>query len=171
MQTHAEAIKAHWLCGKVRKYWMDPSAAQEIADLANYKIIAHPAANDIMPGINSVARMIETDRLFVAAHCVNTLKELAAYQYPEKSDGRNTNDKPLDKLNHAMDALRYAIFNEETSRQNLPFITQDDSGRLIIHGASPDEASNKLEDWVKMRGYNEYGQIEDDDGREYGEFD
>lgn len=174
MQTHAEAIKGHFLAGRVNKYWMDPSAAQESAELANYKIITYPAQNEILAGINSVARMIETDRLFIAQHCVNTLKEMAAYQYPDRKStngpAKNTNDKPLDSMNHAMDALRYAIYNEEMSASNLPYITQDENGRLLIHGVDPDEMSNKLEDWVKMRGYNPVGQLEEDDDRGIWEY-
>lgn len=163
MENHAESIKrGRWENHTIRR-WMDPSAAQEAADLDRLHIQTNQAKNDIRAGINSVARAIELDRLFIARHCRNTLNEITQYQYKER-DGKNSGEEPIDKYNHAMDALRYVIYSEEGYLRNHPFVTSDESGNLTLHQPPPDFFSSKLEDWIRMKGYNPVGEIEDDGG-------
>ena len=158
MENHAINIKKHFLNGQVLRRWMDPSAAQESYDLNAQKINTFPAKNDIRAGINSVARMIELDRLFITRNCINTLREIGQYQYKEKND-KNVGEEPQDINNHCMDALRYTIYSEEGHSSKHPFAITHDNGTMELIGVDVDPNSTKMEDWIKMKGYNEIGEI------------
>jgi PBSX family phage terminase large subunit len=163
MESHAGAIKKGYLDKQAIRRWMDPSAAQAQADLAALGVNTYPAKNDIQAGINSVSRCFETDRLFITRHCINTLKEIGQYSYPDKGS-RNKGEVPIDAFNHAMDALRYIIYAEDGYGKHHPYLTQNDDGSIRLEGSEHlDPASNKLEDWVRMRGYNELGSVGGDE--------
>lgn len=162
MESHAGAIKRNWLDKGCIRRWMDPSAAQASADLNSLGVVTYPAKNDIQAGINSVSRCFETDRLYITRNCINTLKEIGQYSYPDKGS-RNKGEVPTDAFNHAMDALRYIIYAEDGYGKHHPYLAQNDDGSVRLLGSEdPDPKSNKLEDWVKMRGYNEYTEIPDE---------
>jgi hypothetical protein len=103
------------------KWWADPSQPARIKALKNAGCRIEGAENDIEDGVSSVAdRLIMrlTDdgtrytKLFVDPKCRNTISEFGMYR--RKRDPRNTErvlDDIEDKNNHAMDALRYAVFN------------------------------------------------------------
>lgn len=161
MEQHAGAIERGYLNKKLIRRWMDPSAAQASADLASLGINSFPAKNDIQAGINAVSRCIEEGRLFISRNCVRTLGEIGMYSYPDKGS-KNKGEVPVDAWNHAMDALRYVIYAEEGYGKHQPFLTLGLDGKMRLEGTDePDPRSNKLEDWVKMRGYNEFTEIDD----------
>lgn len=162
MESHAKSIKGHYLNGHTIRRWMDPSAAQESFDLNSLGVMTYPAKNDIRAGINSVARMIELDRLFITRNCVQTLKEIGQYQYKERKD-RNSGEEPQDVNNHCMDALRYVIYSEEGYKQNHPFAITHDNGTMELIGLNVDPTSNKMEDWIKLKGYNPVGELDLED--------
>lgn len=63
----------------------------------------------IIAGIDAVNRRILSGKLFVLREaCPATIAEASVYTYPEK-DEEIIGDKPVDKDNHAMDALRYMV--------------------------------------------------------------
>lgn len=161
MESHAMSIKRGFLNPKTIRRWMDPSAAQASADLNSLGIVTFPAKNDIQAGINAVARCFETDRLFITRGCVKTLTEIGQYCYSDKGS-RNRGETPVDAFNHAMDALRYIIYAEDGYGKHHPFLAQNDDGSMRLLGQEdPNPKSNSLEDWVKMRGYNEFTEIPD----------
>ncbi len=161
MESHAANIKRGYLEKKVIRRWMDPSAAQAQADLAALQINTYPAKNDIQAGINAVSRCFEENRLFISRTCVATLKEIGQYAYPDKGS-KNKGEVPIDAWNHAMDALRYIVYAEDGYGKHHPYLVQNDDGSLKLEGIeSADPYSNKLEDWIKMKGYNEFTEIED----------
>ncbi len=70
-----------------------------------------PAPKAIQEGINAVQDRLRPDaegkaHLLIHDCCVNTLREFGAYKYPPGA----IRDLPEDKDNHAMDALRYAVY-------------------------------------------------------------
>lgn len=160
MEQHAGAIGRGYLDKKVIRRWMDPSAAQAQADLAGLGVNTYPAKNDIQAGINAVSRCIEEGRLFISRNCVRTLGEIGMYAYPDKGS-KNKGEVPVDAWNHAMDALRYVIYAEEGYNKHHPYLAMGPDGKLTLEGLDePNPKSNRLEDWVKMRGYNEFTHIE-----------
>lgn len=160
MESHAFSLKANWLANQVTRRWMDPSAAQESADLNAQGVASFPAKNDIRGGINSVARLIEMDRLFVGQNCVNLLREISMYHYKD-STSRNAGEVPVDKDNHCMDALRYVIYSEDGYQQSHPFIVQNDNGIISLHGT---KSPQSLDDWIAIRNAYPVGNIMGDEG-------
>jgi hypothetical protein len=101
-------------------WYADPSRPDAIEMLRRSGIRMQGAANAIEDGILTVATMLvrrgepgnERSRLYIAPGCKNTIREFGMYR--RKRDVRNRDqilDDPEDKHNHAMDALRYAIFS------------------------------------------------------------
>ena len=52
-------------------------------------------------------------RLYVTSNCINTIKEFKSYKYPEKGG-----DRPVDRDNHLMDALRYVLYTVDQNGGN-----------------------------------------------------
>jgi hypothetical protein len=102
---------------KYLNMWFDPSQPEVIKTYKRYRLPARGADNSMFLGIRSVASllMVKNDgkpNLFIVAEdCPNTIKEFEAYRWKENRDGQTT-EEPIDKNNHAMDSLRYAIFNQ-----------------------------------------------------------
>jgi hypothetical protein len=82
----------------------DPSAALQIQELhrADFKI--RPSNNSLDPGIQAVTNRIESGRLkILRSACPHLLTEAQLYQFDADTQ------EPIDKDNHALDALRYLI--------------------------------------------------------------
>lgn len=84
--------------------YCDPAEPANIEQFRRDGLAARKAENDVTPGIQHVAS--KADELRVAAHCQNVRNEFSQYQYKDGGDG----DRPLKQHDHAMDALRYALF-------------------------------------------------------------
>lgn len=95
---------------------------QAAYELGYYDINGTNAIKDVKPGIFKVGQYLHPDsrlvnpftghepspRLFIAARCTNLIRELSTYKWAKDRYGVATGD-PVDKDNHAPDALRYAI--------------------------------------------------------------
>jgi PBSX family phage terminase large subunit len=67
----------------------------------------HPGERDIFDGTNTVRNLIFQNRFYVFDECPTVLKELRLYRYIEK--GWERQEKPEDKNNHTLDAIRYVL--------------------------------------------------------------
>lgn len=81
--------------------------ASERADLAKCGIRTRRANKDVLPGVRSVVENLRLQgdgrpRIYVHPRCTNLLGELGSYQWGKNSE-------PVDKNNHALDALRYFV--------------------------------------------------------------
>lgn len=107
-------------------WWADPSRPGSIKSIGSLGIDIRPADNAIEDGVGSVANKLMirgqldeengTDarwaHLYVDPSCRNTLREFHEYRRKRDPDNRDLYlEKIEDKNNHAMDALRYGIFN------------------------------------------------------------
>lgn len=150
LDSVANSIKTSPWDKYVIRRWHDPSGAQERADLLDrHGIGTYPARNDIVAGINEVEKLFEQNRIFIAQNCVNTLSEITQYHFTQRTD-RNSGEEPVDAFNHAMDALRYAIFSESRYGVAHPVVRVDDYGRLQIDEGGHNYMSERLEDWIKF---------------------
>lgn len=66
--------------------------------------------------INQGIDLLRRYKLHVTDNSPNVIKEMRNYKYIEDKDGNLTN-KPIDKFNHACDAIRYSVINK-LSRPN-----------------------------------------------------
>ncbi len=88
------------------RFEVDPSAAGYIASLRAAGIPAYGAKNDVPTGLDAVrdSLVVPADgrpRQTVSPRCFNTKREYETYENKEGTD------TPIDKHNHALDAVRY----------------------------------------------------------------
>lgn len=105
---------------EVSRWWCDPSEPEHITQMHQNGIPeARAAANDVQPGIEAVATMLQPVKLkgapgrgepalFIHRGCRNLRDELSSYRY------RKGSEKPVKEHDHACDALRYLVFSEHT---------------------------------------------------------
>lgn len=89
----------------------DRQSKQLISELVNAFGLGQVsgAPNDIESGLKRLYELFQTGRLKIFRNCRHLIEELANYHYPAPNDDKPTKDKPVDKDNHAIDALRYAF--------------------------------------------------------------
>lgn len=97
----------------------DPADKQSRIDLAFLGLPTMKAKKDIVPGINSVGVRLEATperpvRLYIMRICTNLIREIEGYRWDEReSKVKDKPNLPLDKDNHALDALRYICYGLE----------------------------------------------------------
>ena len=95
--------------------WADSAEPKSIEELHRFGWNIKPTAkgqDSIMAGIDILKR----HRIFVTKSSTNLIKEMQNYSWQEDKNG-NLLNRPVDKWNHAIDAIRYATFNR-MSRPN-----------------------------------------------------
>jgi phage terminase large subunit len=65
---------------------------------------------------------VKTVMVHINPECVNTKMEIQSYKYAKDRDG-NIEEKPVDKFNHAMDAMGYCVYGELGGLTGNPFST------------------------------------------------
>jgi PBSX family phage terminase large subunit len=122
---------------------IDPESPEGIRRLSNNGVIGITAYNDIQTGIEAVAQRLRRNTLKIFRDClvevdpelearkkVTTIdEEFDSYHYPaeEKQDERDKNytEKPVDKDNHALDALRYGVAYVDQLAVTMTELTAD----------------------------------------------
>lgn len=150
LDSVANSIKSSPWDKYVIRRWHDPSGAQERADLLDrHGIGTYPARNDIVGGINEVEKLFEQNRIYITQNCIHTLAEITQYHFKQR-DQLNSGEEPVDAFNHAMDALRYAIFSESRYGVAHPIVRVDDYGKLQVDDGGASYNSAKLEHWINF---------------------
>ena len=127
---YADDVEA-WL-GDVRDrvtIYLDPAAASFILQLRSRGLHVIEADNAVLDGIQLISRLLADDKLFVHESCIHLRREFASYVWDQKAQQRGE-DKPLKKNDHALDAVRYALY---THLQNPPM---DEEVRRLFKGVS-----------------------------------
>jgi len=95
---------------RVRTCWCDPSRPEYIAELRNRGLDARKGKRELDPGIAAVNLLLDEGRLLVDFNaCPETVREFEVYHYEEDDMGTVLKNRPTDRDNHTMDALRYMI--------------------------------------------------------------
>jgi phage terminase large subunit len=76
------------------------------------------AKNDVLEGIRATASLFIAGELIISSKCKNLIKEIQGYVWDEKSV-KLGEDKPLKQRDHALDALRYAIYSHWGHKSTL----------------------------------------------------
>ncbi|MBQ3252149.1 MAG: PBSX family phage terminase large subunit [Oscillospiraceae bacterium] len=88
----------------VEQVVIDPSAASFIAVVRKAgRFRVRRANNEVLPGIQMVARLLQTGRLQIGADCKAAIREFSLYCW--QSTGER--DQPVKENDHAMDDIRY----------------------------------------------------------------
>lgn len=85
--------------------YADHAEPARIEEIYRAGFNVHPANKEVVVGIDVVKRY----RLHITSRSVNLLREIKQYKWKQDKNG-HVLDEPLKFLDHALDALRYAIF-------------------------------------------------------------
>jgi phage terminase large subunit len=104
----ADILKSQGVDSRDRIY-ADSAEPKSIEELHRSGFNIHPTykgADSINVGID----MLKRYKLYVTSDSSNVTKEMRNYKWAQDKNGRLLN-KPVDAFNHAIDALRYAVYN------------------------------------------------------------
>lgn len=121
-QTTEQIAQIVALTGANRVY-PDPAEPDRIEILRRSGLNCLEVSKDIEAGIDKVRELLKQGRLYISSKCVNLLWELETYHYPEKKFGQNEKEAPVKENDHLLDALRYALYNNNIVSRPLNFNT------------------------------------------------
>ena len=102
----------------IRAFYPDPAEPDRIEEMRRAKLAVREVNKDIKGGIDKVRSLIRRTQLFVFRGCINTIDEFETYSYPDTKEGDLPDEKPLEGNDHALDALRYALYTQDPTRGN-----------------------------------------------------
>lgn len=83
---------------------IDPSASSMISVINNHdKYAVRKGDNDVIAGIQTTAKLFNTNRLFISSKCQRLIQELQVYSWDKEAK----EDKPIKQNDHGCDAIRY----------------------------------------------------------------
>lgn len=95
--------------GRTSEIFADCAEPKTIEELCRAGYNVKPSDKDVTEGIRKVKSM----PLYITERSVNLIKELKAYKWKTDKDGKVL-DEPVKFNDHALDALRYAVFTKLT---------------------------------------------------------
>lgn len=101
-----------FIAGKSPIIYPDIEAASFVAQLRKDGVAnLRETDKSVLDGIRTVSSMLANNRLFfLEGKCPHTLEEIVGYVW-DPAKQKKGEDAPLKQADHAMDALRYAVFN------------------------------------------------------------
>lgn len=108
---YAEDLKRFIENRAISGIYLDPSAASFRAELIRSGVDnIIDAENEVNDGIRFVAKLLSNGTFKICRKCRNLIAEFQSYVWDEKSLKSGV-DKPKKENDHALDALRYALFS------------------------------------------------------------
>jgi phage terminase large subunit len=107
--TTTDLIEQYKILGidRHKEIFCDAAEPKTIEELRRAGFNAKPADKDVTEGIRKVKAM----PLYITPKSVNLIKELRSYKWRTDKDGKVL-DEPVKFMDHASDALRYAVFTK-----------------------------------------------------------
>ena len=106
---HALEMNDRW---GVRTWYCDSARPEYIQELRNAGLDARKGKKELDPGIAAVHNAIAKGLLVIDFNtCPHLVDEAESYHYEEDDFGAVLKDRPIDKHNHCMDALRYMVYS------------------------------------------------------------
>lgn len=93
-----------------KKIFIDPSAADLIAQCEELKLPVEKADNKVEPGIGKVKSMLDRKQILICDNCKNLIREIQAYRYQRDKSNQNLPEQPIKLDDHSVDALRYGVY-------------------------------------------------------------
>lgn len=95
----------------------DSAEPKSIEELRRLGCIIKPAVKG-QGSINAGISLIKEFDIIVSKESINLAKEYSTYYWTELKDGTIIN-KPIDRNNHLMDAMRYAVYSQYSKRNDF----------------------------------------------------
>jgi hypothetical protein len=109
-------------------WYADPSGPAEMASLRRKGLNIRPGNNNLRTGIALVSSRIRTGKLrILRSGCPNLIRESALYRYDAEGS-----EKPVDRDNHALAALRYLVASLEPTAKSVATPTSANTTLLPI---------------------------------------
>lgn len=96
---------------------IDPAAAHFQEELFKIGITTWHADNDVLGGIATMARLLDTQKLAVTDRCEGFLSEVTEYRWSDKATSQG-HDEPIKEDDHSLDGARYIL---HTARQSYEY--------------------------------------------------
>ncbi len=90
---------------KNAEIYADSAEPARIEEIARAGFNIYPAKKDVKDGIDFLKRKM----IYLYKDCTNTIKEIQMYKWKENKNGEIL-DEPVKFNDHAMDAMRYAVY-------------------------------------------------------------
>lgn len=104
----------------VRGVIVDPSAASFIEVIRRHRRFpVRKAKNDVLPGILTTARYLQTGVIRIHRDCEAARREFGLYRWDEKA----AEDRPIKENDHAMDDIRYFAYTVLREKADRPKYT------------------------------------------------
>ena len=116
-------IKREFGAYPIKMIYLDPAAASFEVELRRAKLPVQQAKNEVIDGIRFVASLFTNGDLIIIDRCFHLIKEIEGYIWDIKS-ARDGVDRPLKQRDHAVDALRYALFTFGGHKMNIQVQTK-----------------------------------------------
>jgi len=88
----------------------DPAEPDRIEEMQRAGLNCREVNKDITSGVDRVRELFKQQKIKIHKNCQNLIWELETYHYPESKLGYNNQEKPIKENDHAIDALRYALY-------------------------------------------------------------
>lgn len=124
--TNEELIEKlkYFVKNKNAEIYADSAEPARIEEITRAGFNVYAAKKEIKNGIDFVKRK----KIYIHESCANTIKEIQSYKWKEKKDGEIL-DEPVKFMDHAMDALRYAVYTHCKQNGNeVRIFEKDDWG-------------------------------------------
>lgn len=118
-QQTTEQIAEQAKLYKPTKVYADPAEPDRIEILKKFGLNCREVSKDIVAGIDTVRELFKQNRIHIHPDCHNLIHELETYRYPEKKPDQNEQEKPIKENDHALDALRYALYMNQPIKQEI----------------------------------------------------
>lgn len=116
-KTTEELIERAKLYTGTTKYYPDPENAEAVEKCRRAGLNVRLPVKDIVAGVDHLKELFKQNRIHIHPECKNLIWELETNHYPDEKPDKNTPEKPVDKDNHAIKALIYALY---TNKPELP---------------------------------------------------
>lgn len=109
----------------VEAIYVDPSAASFKLELQKQGVQnLYDAQNEVIDGIRLVSMYLNNGTIKIARNCSHLIKEFQSYVWDPKSF-KIGEDKPLKENDHALDALRYALYSHFFGKDSSSLTAKD----------------------------------------------
>lgn len=105
---------------KSTKTYPDPENAEAVEKCKRAGLNCRQVPKDIVATTDHLQELFKQGRIKIHPDCKNLIWELETYHYPDSKPDRNEPEKPVDKDNHAIKAMGYALYT------NKPIIEHND---------------------------------------------
>lgn len=96
----------------VKSLYIDPSAAAFKVEMRRRRMPCMDADNNVLEGINLMTSEMRKGNIYILEKCKNLIREIQGYVWCDRA-AKKGEDEPVKQNDHAIDALRYAIYTHK----------------------------------------------------------